>query len=65
MCIYDFDKMGDNILIQMAFESLGAYTQIYKKLPCNWNHEDAMKFVELVKPKFEELAKDAPADKKE
>lgn len=64
MCIYDFDKMGDNSLIQLAFQALGDYVNINKQLPNNWNYQDAHKFVELLKPKIEEITKDIPVDKK-
>lgn len=45
MSIYDFDKMGDNALIQLAFENLGDFVTLNKRLPSNWDHSDANKFV--------------------
>lgn len=64
MSIYDFDKMGDNPLIQIAFQALGDYVTQNKSLPNNWNDEDAKKFVQLVTPQIQELTKDTAADKK-
>lgn len=45
MMIYDFDKIEDNTLIQMAFQSLDEFFKVNNNLPKNWDHEDATKFV--------------------
>lgn len=64
MSIYDFDKIEDNGLIQLAFQTLGEFVELNNGLPKNWDHGDAQKFVEINRKNIEELSKDVAEDKK-
>ncbi len=50
LSIADFEKMQNNILECLAFETLDKFRQLNSnRLPAAWNRDDALKFLEIAK----------------